>query len=160
MNDKKYKNIIRSGLILSVITLSVLFLSKQEACITQQKQIIIVILIFSAALAILYLIFNFIASVNKKLLIWSSALNTALIIYYGILIFSLAWYKELISEILEFDVSMGAFGIAIIAFGWSFVNQRRQEQITREDYQNLESNVIKLSKKLSTINRKIDNFKK
>ena len=158
MNDKKYFWIIRAGLLLSVIILAVLFLSPKVP-IDQQK-IITWILIFSVIFVGLYLIFHFIALFIKKLAIWSSTFNTALIIYLGFLVFSLARYKELLSEILKWDAGMAALGIAIFAFGWSFVRQHLQEQTTKRDYQKLESSVSKLSRKLSTLNRKIDSLRK
>jgi glucan phosphoethanolaminetransferase (alkaline phosphatase superfamily) len=152
MTDKKYRYIISITLLFSFLILIALS-QATKLSIDLQKQIIVVILLLSAILAIIFFVFNFVASFIKKLTIWSSTFNAALIMYFGILVFSLAQYKELLSETFEWDVSMAALGIAILVFGWSFVTQHLQEQTTKRNQEKIETT-------LSTINENIESLKR
>jgi len=158
MNNKKYISVILVILLLSFI---ILVVSNQvtKVHIEQQKQFLTGLMLFSIILVFLFLVFNFISSFIKKFISWSSAFNTALILYLGILMISLSQYKDLLIDI-DWDPSMVSLGIAILAFGWSFVTGHFQEQTIKKNQEKIESNVKKLGRKLSTINRKIDNIGK
>jgi uncharacterized membrane protein YbhN (UPF0104 family) len=127
MTDKKYNRIIIGGLLFSSVILIVLT-QLTKASIQLQNRVLLWIFGFSIISAILVVYFNVVASftsVKRKFPGWSSAssaLLTALIIYFGFLIVSLSFYKELLRQ-MTWDPSMLALGIAVFAFGWSFVTQ-------------------------------------
>ena len=160
MTNKKYIRIIMGGFVFSFIILIVLT-QLTKTCIQWQNQVLLWIFWFSIILAILVAIFNTVASFNsfkRKFPAWSSAspaLNIALIIYFGILLISLSYYKELVKQ-MTWDPTMLALGVAVLAFGWTFVIQHFQEQTTIKNQQKLESSLSRLGRKLATINSKID----
>ena len=158
MTDKIYNRIIMGGFLFSFIILIVLS-QLTKASIQWQNQALSWIFGLSIILAISVVIFSVVVSFKRNFLALSSALNTTLIIYFGILIISLSYYKELVKQ-MTWDPTMLALGVAVLAFGWTFVIQHFQEQTTIKNQQKLESSVSKLGGKLSTINRKIDSLRR
>jgi hypothetical protein len=130
--DRKFIVILVGGLIFSVVILTALFLLR-GACIQWQNRVLLGVIGFSIIAAILVVWFNVVASsksFKKRFPKWSSAplaFNATLVIYFGILIISLSRYKELIDQ-LDWDPTMLALGIAVLAFGWTFVVQYFQDK--------------------------------
>lgn len=130
--SKIYNRIIIGGLIFSFLILMGLT-QLTRASIEWQNRVLEVAFWFSIISAVLVVYFNVVASstsFKRKFPAWSSAssaLYIVLVIYFGILIISLSYYKELITQ-LDWDPTMLALGIAVLAFGWTFVIQHFQDK--------------------------------
>jgi glucan phosphoethanolaminetransferase (alkaline phosphatase superfamily) len=125
MTDKTYNWIIIGGLLFSFIICLVLT-QLTKTCIEWQNQALLYVLGFTGILVL----FVFVASstsFRRKFPALSSALPPAVMIYFGFLIISLAFYKELLKQ-MPWDPTMVALGIAVLAFGWTFVTQHLQDK--------------------------------
>jgi len=74
------------------------------------------------AAALFFAICQFIQRLRQS--VWVSTIPSALIVYFGVLIISLSYYKDLLIE-MKWDPSMIGLGIAVVVFGWGLFTQRQ-----------------------------------
>lgn len=151
MKKEIYARMISIGMLFSFIVLYLMYEIK-KAPTEQQNQFLYWIFLLSIILAVLIILFAAVTSHWKRYQTLSSTLNTMLIMYLGILLIGLSQYKEMIKNI-DWDPSMLALGIAIIAFGWAFVMNKLQEDINKKNQEKIES-------ALNTINKSFNHLRK
>jgi len=125
VTDKTYNRTIMGGLIFSVLILTALT-QLTKASIEWQNRVLLCVLGLTGIL-VLFVFVTSSTSFRRKFPVLSSALPPAVMIYLGILIISLAFYKELLKQ-MPWDPTMVALGIAVLAFGWTFVTQHLQDK--------------------------------
>jgi len=84
---------------------------------------------------------------------WLPTIPDAVIVYFGVLIISLSYYKDLLRE-MSWDPSMIALGIALVAFGWGFFTQRKQLLQTKETSEKLGASVSDIGEKVVALDEK------
>jgi len=112
-----------TSLLVSFAVFSVLVSLREHPA---KEQVLVVVLWISIILAIAAALFFAICQFIQRLRqsVWVSTIPSALIVYFGVLIISLSYYKDLLIE-MKWDPSMIGLGIAVVAFGWGLFTQRQ-----------------------------------
>lgn len=112
------------SLILSLTVLTVLFFFKEHPT----RDYVLRGVLWASFISVL--VFTLIFTISRfiqrlRQFVWISTIPYAMIVYFGILIISLSYYKDVLAK-MNWDPSMLGLGIAVLAFGWVLFTQRQQ----------------------------------
>ena len=141
-----------TSLVVSFVVFAVLCSVRETAFSEQALLWILRVSFASVAVLVLYwFVARFLPKLSEP--IWVSAIPNAVIIYFGFLVVSLSYYKDLLRE-MSWDPSMVALGIALVAFGWGFFTQRKQLLQTKETSEKLGASVSDIGEKVVALDEK------
>jgi len=102
------------------------------------------------AILMLYLgVVQWIPRLEKKS-VWLTTIPTAILIYLGVLMCCLPFYKDLLIDMSW--VGITSLGLAVITFGFRLLPRNEKPQISKT--------TETLDKKMETLNKKLDNVEK
>ncbi len=135
---------------ISIVVLTTLFRLKDTPNI---EHVLYLTLLSSLGLFGIFLLYFFISQIFQLFskTIWLPGIPIAIIIYFGILIISLSYYKELVDQ-MEWDISMMGLGLAVIAIGITFLPRSKSPQ-PEEILIQLKTQSDDLSSKLETLSK-------
>ena len=162
MRDRRYLPVV----IAIILGLLVLLLSS-----ILEDNAISVVVVIAFSLVGLFIIFFVVAQFITRLRqsIWLPLISSAVIVYTGLLIFSLSLprFKSLIDQALPGSIPMIALGLAVVSFGWGLLMQilpRRQNILGGLDEEvsglctrlhSLDDEIHALSVKLQSLDKEV-----